>query len=257
MQTISRTISILSQLQNKPEGIGVVQIADETYLPASSVHRILQSLLKHDLVWQDPDSRLYSPGLKLLEMGWAILGEGNNQRWRQYAHWLLANLSLRLEEQVFLGMLIHETVVIVESIAPSEDGKTPIAIPCMDQSPVHCGSSAKVILAYLPNQMLRRIVTHCSFRPYTMYTLADRQELMNHLHTVRERGYATCLEEFSHDSYALSVPLLDINGQAFASVGVGPLHSRLDTDAELDLVSQLRRIAVMISVEALANRETN
>lgn len=247
MQTVARITSILSELRQHPEGIGVIEISENTKLPASSVHRILQSLLSHELVWQDPKSRQYGPGMGLLELGWPLLRSSSTQRWRQTAHYLLANLSLQRTAQVFLGVFVQDTVVIVEATVPSRDGRLPITIPCMDRIPVHCGSSAKAILAYLPNQTVRRIITRCNFLPYTMYTLANQQELLAHLHNVREQRYATCMEEFSHDSYAISVPILDANGYAFASVGVGPLRSRPNVEAEQQIVRELQSIAAVVS----------
>lgn len=247
MQSIHRMVSVLSAMQYHPNGIGVIDLAEELELPASSLHRLLQSLKREQLVWQNPINRKYKLGVGLLELGWPLLQQSTRQGWRLDAHRMLAELSITVQLQVFLGLLVQDTVVIVEAIYPSQEDLTPISVPCMDRIPVHCGSTAKAILAFLPNQDLRRIVTHCNFRPYTMYTLASQRELLDHLSLVNERGYAMCNEEFEHGKAAIAVPVLDEKGTAFASLGTGPISSDVPEAYQHSLVRKLQHIARRVS----------
>jgi IclR family KDG regulon transcriptional repressor len=243
MQTVSRLTRVLSELQAHPEGIGVLALAERIDLPASSLHRLLQSLCEERLVWQDLESRRYSLGVRLLELGWPILNQPVHINWRKNAHILLSDLSLSINHQVFLGLLVQDAVLIVETIHPSAVRSTPVSIPSLTNIPLHCGSTAKAILAFLPNHDAERIVHHCTFRPYTMHTLATKQELLDHLDQVRQQGYALCNEEFEHGALAISVPVLDQEGRAFASLGVGPLSPKAASKSRRSLVGQLKSIA--------------
>ena len=246
MQTINRLTRVLAELQAHPQGIGVLALAERIDLPASSLHRLLQALCEERLVWQDPGSRHYYLGIRLLELGWPLLDQPVQQDWRKNAHILLSELSLSTNHQVFLGLLVQDDVLIVETILPSAVRTTPISIPSLTKIPLHCGSTAKAILAFLPSHDAERIVHRCTFRPYTMHTLASKQELLEHLDLVRRQGYALCNEEFEHGALAISVPVLDQQGQAFASLGVGPLPPNAAGTSRRRLIGELKNIATVV-----------
>src|ERR1700709_1476345 len=54
MQIISRTVSILEEVARRPDGGGLVEIANACSLPAATCHRLLAALAEDELVQRDP-----------------------------------------------------------------------------------------------------------------------------------------------------------------------------------------------------------
>jgi DNA-binding IclR family transcriptional regulator len=67
MRSVTRTLTILAALGQYPQGIGVTELAKLVGLPASTLHRALQALAQHNIVWQNPATRDYSLGIGLLD----------------------------------------------------------------------------------------------------------------------------------------------------------------------------------------------
>jgi IclR family KDG regulon transcriptional repressor len=255
MQSVKRIASVLTSLGSEPRGVGVVDLSEQVNLPQSSLHRLLQSLCEVGLTWQDPTTKKYSLGIRLLEFGGPLLESVLNQKWRLHAHSALQELSIEFRKPFFLGVLVQNEVVVIESILPPSSNQTAVSIACVDHVPIHCGSSSKAILAFLPERDVKRIINHCTFRPYTMYTLATQQDLIKHLDEVRYKGFAMCNEEFSHGAYALSVPILDNFGCAFASLGLGPVPSYPNKIFMDTIISSLEETAKLIGKDYMLEQK--
>lgn len=226
MRSVNRLLSILSVLGQYPDGIGVVDLAKAVGLPASSLHRGLRALVHHELVWQHPTTRRYSLGLGLLQMSLPALDHSIGSL-RQDAQSLLAELTERTREQVFLSVLAQDRVMGVESALATAERHVRVISSDARPVPFHCGASAKAILAFLPPRNREQFIGRCNFRPYTMYTLLSPEDLLQHLDMVRNQGYAMCDQEFEIGVTALAVPVLDRDGRAYASLGVCAPSPRL------------------------------
>lgn len=225
VRTITRMVSVLSVLGKYPDGIGVIELSEKVDIPASSLHRALRSLLHHGLVWQDPTTRDYSLGLGLLDLSISLL-KNSTGRFCQSAYTLLTDLVERTREAAFLAMLTQDAVLHIESAIPAGERRVQIISSEVGRVPLHCGASAKAILAYLPSQPLERLIGRCDFRPYTSNTNPGPVYLLHDLATVRKQGYALCDEEFKIGITAIAVPIFNSQGWPFASLGVcGPSPS--------------------------------
>jgi IclR family KDG regulon transcriptional repressor len=227
MQSTTRSLTILTTLARHPEGVGVSELAAEVDLPASSLHRALRSLLSHEWVWQDPDTRRYSLGVGLLELSSPLIEIGL-KRLHQQAHGLLADLSQRAHADSFLSVLMQDKVLSLESVVRADNCRVEVTIYSGQRVPLHCGASAKAILAYMPSPHLSRMIERYSFRPYTMNTIFSIDEFLGNLALVRDEGYALCNQEYQVGVTAIAVPLFDLDGIPFASFGVCAASQRFD-----------------------------
>ena len=67
VQTIERVSLILDILGNSPHGISVGELSEKTGFPKGTTHRLLTSSAYFDLVRQDPTTKKYHLGFKLVE----------------------------------------------------------------------------------------------------------------------------------------------------------------------------------------------
>jgi len=242
MQSTTRSLTILSTLARHPEGVGVSDLAPEVGLPASSLHRALRSLLEHEWVWQDPATRKYSLGVGLLELSSPLI-ENGLKRLHEQAHRLLAELSQKTHADAFLSVLMQDKVLSLESVELSENSSVRVTIYSGQKVPLHCGASAKAILAYMPAPHLTRLIDRYPFRPYTMNTIFSQEELLSNLATVRNEGYALCNQEYQVGVTAMAVPLFEPNGTPFESFGVCAASQRFEGKFKRVVTSYLHESA--------------
>ena len=69
VQTIERASSILDILGQSPQGISIRELSSKIKLPKGTIHRLLSSLSYFGYVRQDPKTRNYLLGFKLVEFG--------------------------------------------------------------------------------------------------------------------------------------------------------------------------------------------
>ena len=75
VQTIERASFILDILGQNPQGISIRELSTKIKLPKGTTHRLLSSLSYFGYVRQDPKTRNYLLGLKLVELGQLLLSQ--------------------------------------------------------------------------------------------------------------------------------------------------------------------------------------
>jgi len=67
MNSIEKSIQILNYFSSMERSVGLTEISSRLSLPKSTVHRILKSFLKYDLIYQDKETSKYRLGFRVLE----------------------------------------------------------------------------------------------------------------------------------------------------------------------------------------------
>ncbi|HHY46611.1 MAG TPA: IclR family transcriptional regulator [Firmicutes bacterium] len=224
MQIINRLIEILFALADARTGLGITELAETVRLPKSTVHRILQSLLKYRFVCQDEETKKYRLGLGILALGTSLL---NQIDIRSVILPYLESLSERLGETVFLTVLEGDQAICVEKVE-SQEKRVRFFAQIGSVMPFHCTASGKAILAFQPKAVVERILSGYNFERYTASTITSREELEKELAGVREKGYAVCDREMEGLVRAVAAPIRRDSGRVTASITVIGLIDRFD-----------------------------
>ncbi len=113
IQTIERVSAIFDVLARSSKGISLGELSAKACLPKGTTHRLLSSLIYFDFVRQDKETRSYSLGFKLVELGNSLLDQINL---RKEAEPFLVALSQNTKETAYLAILDHDEVVYIEKI---------------------------------------------------------------------------------------------------------------------------------------------
>jgi DNA-binding IclR family transcriptional regulator len=112
--------------------------------------------------------------------------------------------------------------------------------------PVHATSNGKVLLAYLPAARLSEHLVP-PLAALTQHTIVDPARFADELAGVRERGYATAVDELEIGLTALAAPVRDSTGEVAASVSASGPSFRLTPDRMPAVAEAVRRAAAQIS----------
>ena len=218
IQSLARGLDILIILAEANQPMGVTELAQLLKVDKSSVFRLLSTLASRGFVGQDDDTRRYRPGLRIVELSRRVL---DRVELRSVARPWLKRLQQDTGESVHLAILTDGRAVYVEQEASAATLNVNTEIG--GQAPVHCTAIGKALIAYLSPEDLERCLGQAELTCYTPRTITALRELVPHLESVRERGYAVDDEEFDPGVRCVAAAIRDHRGKVVASVGIsGP-----------------------------------
>lgn len=220
MQPVVRALSVLRELAVHPEGMSLSNLAHALDVPQGSMHRLLGVLEDEEFVSRSPSNRRFFLGPAARQL--------NDENARHHAllvpaHPALADAAGQSGETVFLTELIGGRAVCVSLVESTRPLRMFVRIG--QEMPLHAAASARTLLADLPPEQARRLLTVRELPAYTAGTVTDPDELMNLLTLIRARGYDVCDDELDRGVWAISAPVRASTGAVVASVTLaGPSH---------------------------------
>jgi DNA-binding IclR family transcriptional regulator len=182
-------------------------------LTKPNVYRLLSTLSTLGYVKKDPATTLYSPTLKLWELGSLLVRDVDLVTVAQPR---LRRLCQDTHESAQLAVFDSGFVVYVDKA----DGPQPLKAMTSIGSrvPASVVSTGKALLAWLPPECLDQAMGHV--KRYTPITLTKRKDIEKDLEETRLRGYAVNRGEFRVGVSGIAAPVRDRNGGIVAAIGV-------------------------------------
>lgn len=224
VQSVDRAISVLEVLARKGEA-RVTEVAAAIGVHKSTAFRLLSSLEERGLVEQDRDRGGYRLGLGILRLAGAVSARLDVNR---HGRPVCERLARELGETVNVAVVQSHYAVNVDQV------QGPAAISAHNWvgqlTPLHATSSGKVLLAHLPLANRRDLLAAAGLPRFTTATITSATTLDRQLSTVRERGYATTVEEYETGLNAIAAPIRSHHGQVVAAVSASGPAFRLTTE---------------------------
>lgn len=220
MQPVIRALSVLRTLAAHPEGLSLSALSGELNIPQGSMHRLLGVLEGEEFVSRSPSNRHFFLGPAARQ-----LSDENTRRHALLvpAHPALAKAAEHSGETVFLTELIGDRAVCVSLVESSHPLRMVVRIG--QEMPLHATASARTLLADLPPEQARRLLTGREPCGNTVGAVTDPDELMDSLALIRARGYDVCDDELDRGVWAIAAPVRASTGGVVASVTLaGPSH---------------------------------
>ncbi len=221
IQSVERAARILAVLGSGTPRLGVTEIADRLGLAKPTVHGLLRTLEKHDLVAQDPDTGKYSLGPGVVSLGNAFL-DGSELRARSLL-WA-ESLAQRANEAVWVAILSGSRVIVLHHVFRPD---TTVQILEVGAAiPWHACALGHAIVASLPDAGRTRALAG-DLAPLTGRTKTTRAALSRALALVRKRGYAIEDQEATVGDAGVAAPILGRDGAVAGAIGVVGAADRL------------------------------
>ncbi|XOK62454.1 IclR family transcriptional regulator [Paenibacillus elgii] len=223
----------------KPEW-GVTELSEHLGLYKSVVHRMLVTLEHRGFVTQNPQSQKYMLGIKLFELGVVV---GNQMNLRTVAKPVMEELCENTKETVMLMIVDGLEGICVEKVESTQSVR--YTSPLGKRVPLHAGATTKILLAYLPEDKIDKIISK-GLPKFTDYTVSDPDELRQQLQTIRKQGYCISSNDFSLGGMGIAVPIMDHSGEVVAGLSISGLEFRMNDIAD-SLLRQCQAAADSIS----------
>jgi DNA-binding IclR family transcriptional regulator len=249
IQSVERAAAILNALGSGTPRLGVTEIADRVGLAKPTVHGLLRTLEKHDLVAQDPESGKYSLGPGVLQLGNAFL-DGSELRARSLL-WA-ESLAQRAGESVWVATLSGSRAIVLHHVFRPDNTVQILEVGAA--IPWHACALGHAIVANLPQAGSTRLLAG-ELAPLTGKTRTTRAALGRALAQVRRLGYAVEDQEATVGDAGIAAAIVNREGSVAGAIGVvGPVERLLATPAREDLARTVVESARSISRDMGARR---
>lgn len=241
--TITKVCRVLDSFRARPS-LGVTELAQETGLLPSDVHRILHSLEPYGYIEQDPHSKKYHLGLHVLKLGYTVL---QRLELREIGRPLLRHLSEEIEATVNMAILDTREleIIFVEQVDSPSEWQLKSRIGA--RAAPHCTALGKVLTAFADRATARRLFKNYGLPKCTEHTLSTIEELERELQAVREQGHAVDREEAAEGACCVAAPVRDHTGAVVAAISASMMASRYFRWNEARLASLMKAAAAKFS----------
>jgi IclR family transcriptional regulator, pca regulon regulatory protein len=223
-QSLERGLTILSSFKSARPLLGVSELARELGLSRSTTHRYVATLAALGYLEQDPPTRRYRLGPRVLDLGFSAI---NSMELREISVPHLQRLSDETGHTVNMAILDGADIVYVERCRSSRLGQREIDLNLHVGSrlPAYCTSLGKVLLAYLSREECEAVLDGVELTQRGPNTLTKRRDLLAELDQVRLRGLAVNNEELAFGLRSIAAPVRGHSGQAAAAINLAAHRS--------------------------------
>lgn len=248
-QSLERGLLILTTFTESQPVLGIADLARAVGLNKSTTYRYVTTLTKLHFLQQDPDTKKYSLGARVIDLGAAAI---NSMEITRIAGRHLQALADETGHTVSLAVLDGSDVVYLDR-RRSRRGQNPaldLNLHVGSRLPAYCTSMGKVLLAGRDPGVLRMLLDRTDLARRGPKTITAREQMMTALATVRSNGIAYNDEELAPGLRSLAAPVRSRTGDVIAAVNVSVHLSIVHVSLE-SLINRfeqpLRRTAAAIS----------
>ena len=222
IQSVDRALFLLETIAEAGGEATLTDLSIRTGLNISTCHHLLATLIQRGFVTKVTGRRLYALGARILYLGHACLQVDLPRRAEPY----MEKINRLTGETVHLAALQGDTVVTLAvreathavRVGTSRTGKV---------DAVHATAIGKAILAWLPEDELKRLIAGGMNR-YTDKTITDFPELLESLRVVRRTGVAIDREEYLPGVICVGAAIRDQAGAVIGAISASTPIMRAD-----------------------------
>lgn len=237
--SIDKTLGVIDCIFEE-EGT-FIDIQKKLNLPKATLHRILQSLEKYELIEKIPSTDCYRLGLKFIYYSEAVKTRLSIP---SIAQPYLQALASSIREATALSVLYEDHCMSLVSCRGEDSALTSNLLPFPT---LNCSASGKLFLATRSDKELKEYFAGGNLKKLTYNTIVTYEAFKEEQAKILEKGLAYDDEENEYGLFCISAPLFNHTGQINANIGITAPKSRLFTQDVDAIISQLKDTAREIS----------
>jgi len=228
-QSLERGLAILSTFAPDRPLIGVAELSRELSLSRSTAHRYIATLAKLGYLMQDPDSKRYRLGPRVLDLGFSAI---NSMDVREISAPHLRQLSDQTGYTVNLAILDGTDVVYIERCRTAGPGQREIDLNLHvgARLPAYCTAMGKAILAFLPAELCNDVIRRIEFLPRGPNTITTPEAFREELAKIRASGVAVNDEELAYGLRSIAAPIRSRSGEVLAALNLAVHRTMVSMD---------------------------
>lgn len=227
MQLIDRAMTIISVLSKSTnQQLSITELSKACGLPVSTMHRLLKSLERHQLILQNQKTKEYGLGMIWLEYGLQMYDAID---FTSHIRAEMEKLMHKVNESIYYNKPMGMEALIMERIDSPQNqirfyDKIGVRIP------MNIGAANKTMLAYMPYEETNAIVN-------TLVDETERLAFWGKLQEIKTNGYGFSQNERTEGTISVAAPIFNHSGNIEGAISIGCVSFNL-TEERLDFLSQ-------------------
>ena len=241
VHSVDKAMELLEQLLRSRLPMTLQELSGATGYPKSTVHALLATLRRHEMVRQNDDGR-YDLGIRLFECGCAVA-----ERWdvSRLARPYLERLAAQTGASAFVSVLEGDHAISLDQCAGG--GGLQVIPEVGSRLPLHATAQGKLFLSRLSESDALQRVQRAGLTAYTPHTITDTGKLLHALEPIRRCGYAVENGEYKIGLRAVAAPVSDRDRKTRYALGVVGLFRRVESEEFQYAVEQTVLLARQLS----------
>lgn len=222
IKSLQRAINILDLFDEQTVELGITEIAETLGLHKSTAAGLVYTLEHNSYLDQNPETRKYSLGFKLVERASTLLDQIDV---RQVALPHLQKLRGWCGESVNLAVRDGGQIVYIERLTTTQSLGMRAKVGY--RAPMHCTALGKAILSGLPPEKVEEVATQYGLSTVTDHSITDFAQFLQEVGRIRRQGFAVDNEENEIGVRCIAAPIFDHSDQPVAAVSISSPVLRL------------------------------
>jgi DNA-binding IclR family transcriptional regulator len=245
--TIERALQLMKRMATAGKrGLALTQLASETGLPHSTVHRLLHRLIAERMVVQSESTKRYLLGPLAFELGVAA---STSYDLREPCRKLLGELAEEVGDTIYLTVRSGTDSVCLDRY----EGPSPIRVLILNigsRRPLGLGAGGLAMLAFMPEEEREELIVRLARQAPADGHLSEH-ELRAAVTACRQRGHSFIRNRVTLGVTAVGVPVMDSLDQPVAAISVAAIDARMSStrinSLALTLQNRARSIRQILS----------
>jgi DNA-binding IclR family transcriptional regulator len=245
LSTAQHAFQALEIISQHPRGIPIKALARRLNISLSSGYYLIGSMREQGLAQVSPAGPgLYTLGPKVSELYEGYMAASSQP---ERLTPVLEELRDRASARAYLARWSNDDLEVVE-IRGRRGARELQEVTKGFRGAAHSLALGKLFLAELPEEQWSTSLHGPAYKRYTPATITSPGALRRHLLSVRERGIAFDLQEFTSGACCIAAPVRDARKALVAALGISVPVSRFEVE-EPTLVRVIRDLAAEASME--------
>lgn len=242
-QSVEKVFQIIEIMAKDKSPMRLQDISLKVQMPASTVMRLLNTLMSYNYVNQDSETLKYSLSLKFCQISDSIHSQFSI---RDVVRPYLLELPEKCQESACLAIEEGMMVLYID-VADGPDKMLRTMQRIGKMAPLHSTGVGKLLLLNYDEEKLKVLTEQKGLIQLTKNTITSLEQLKEELKRVASLGYAFDNEECEIGAKCIATPIRDYTGKVIAAISVSGPVSRI-TQKKIQLITDiLLDISVKIS----------
>ena len=242
VQVLERALDILDCFSFQNRELGLSEFCQITGLNMATTKRLLSNFTDRGYLIQDPQSKKYRLGMRLLELGGIVF---SSLSLRQASTQVMTTLQKKTGGTILLGTSMDDELVYLDKRKGS--GMISIASEIGWRRPLHYGMLGMVLMAHQSPDRVSEILKKNPLEAHTPYSLTDQNAFSLRLEEIRKNGYCLEKEEAVEGIMAMAAPIKDYSRKVIAALGIALPINQSNKKEIPGIIDLLKRATTEIS----------
>lgn len=234
MQTVHRAIQLLKAFSVDHKMLSMTELHNITGLSKSSLQRILSTLVFEGFLHKNEETKKYQLGLELLFLGSLV---EKNSSLLSIATPIMEEIREKTGESVSLNVIENQQRKCIGDLKCKFELQTKTFVG--QESPLHAGASAKVLLAHFSQSQLAQFLKENELYSLTEKTITSKEVLYKELMQIKQQGYAISYGERLKGTVSISAPIFSPVNEVLGGMSIvipSPRFEEYDVNHLIELL---------------------